>query len=174
MPSEAHEERVLILRALAHLIGCIESIGNSFPDGSRPDVLAIRRVHRTIFIGEAKASEGPGDRAAVARLRHYMLWARSSCHTTSGVFAVCAPDTGGEWLRSLTDLARECSLAYAEPSYSKLGERVVVAAIRWERDPVPSSLLRLGHARRTRQLPHLGYLSRQTARPWASPFTWSE
>lgn len=72
-PSERHERRVEILAGLAQLTGHHADLG-AWPDDTIPDVLRADLSRRRIYVGDAKASEYPGNRDTVARLSGYVAW----------------------------------------------------------------------------------------------------
>jgi hypothetical protein len=81
IPSRWHQERASTLECIGHLAG--HHVVATVPTGAlRPDVLLRRVDYRAVFIGEAKHSEPPTDRYAVARLRsspsHRSSWLRKS------------------------------------------------------------------------------------------------
>jgi len=108
-----HDARARFLTALAALLGCRWSIGESLPDELRPDVLRFSITRRLMFIADAMDTETPGCYATRARLRTYVPWLRA--HVTSGgsaVFAICfgRAREAGHWLRLIARLAGEAGL----------------------------------------------------------------
>ena len=69
-PSQLHESRAHTLAAMARLTGHVVEI-EALPDGGRPDVLLIRPGDRSVFIGDAKATETPGNTETALRLSRY-------------------------------------------------------------------------------------------------------
>jgi hypothetical protein len=104
-PSQLHEARVETLVTLATLSG-FESGPDVLPAGSRPDVLLLRAGDRAIFLGDAKATETPGNRETYERLAGYTDFLASWIGIgRPGVLAL-AVDSGDayRWLRTLRDL----------------------------------------------------------------------
>lgn len=87
----AHDSKAHFLDTLAALIGCKEGIGGALPDGRRPDVLRINRRRRILFLGDAKHTESPTDKATQARLLGYLRWLSAHVNTQQGlgIFAIC-------------------------------------------------------------------------------------
>src|SRR5262245_50058296 len=73
-PSEAHETRVEVLRALASLCGCHRALPLALHVD--PDVVRFDRAHRRVFVGDAKQTESPGNRETARRLAGYAVAAR--------------------------------------------------------------------------------------------------
>ena len=71
-PSHAHEERRQGLETIAMAAGY--RLEMRFPGGKRPDVLRLHTQGSSVFLGEAKHTEGPSDLHSVDRLRHYLDW----------------------------------------------------------------------------------------------------
>ena len=104
-PSQLHESRAHTLAAMARLTGHVVEI-EALPDGGRPDVLFVRPGDRSVFIGDAKATETPGNTETVLRLSRYARFlARYVDAGGPGVMAlvVAAHDRYG-WLRVLRDV----------------------------------------------------------------------
>lgn len=107
-PSLLHEARVETLETLATL-GGFEYGPNVLLDGSRPDVLRLRPSDGSLFVGDAKATETPGNTETYERLGRYIefiaTWTQRGC---GGIFtlAVDAPDAF-RWLRTVRALTRE-------------------------------------------------------------------
>lgn len=103
-PSLIHEERAETLAAMATLAGYTVAV-NALPDRSRPDVLRTRPSDRAIFLGDAKATETPGNQETRARLRRYLTFMRS--YVAAGGFGVVALIVSGRdaygWLRLLRE-----------------------------------------------------------------------
>lgn len=85
-PTRIHEDRKETLDALATLCGFTQDLSGRFPDGCRPDVLRLAVLRRSIFIGEAKATEAASSKEVAVRLLKYMAWLRTA--TPSSVFAL--------------------------------------------------------------------------------------
>jgi hypothetical protein len=105
MPSSVHEARALTLATMAKLTGHVVEI-DALPDGGRPDVLLVRPGDRSVFIGDAKAAETPGNADTALRLSRYAKFlARYVGAGGSGVMALAVPvgDRYG-WLRLLRDV----------------------------------------------------------------------
>ena len=90
-PSAAHEARAQTLSTMATLTGHVVEI-DALPEGGRPDVLLVRPGDRSIFIGDAKASETPGNADTARRLMQYTAFlARYVGAGGSGVVALAVP-----------------------------------------------------------------------------------
>src|SRR4026207_1728952 len=98
-PRADHEARCAVLDALALLAGF--STKSQFPR-FRPDVYRWRTSDGAWFIGETKASEGPGDLDAVGRLGRYVEVCRHCDASALFVLAVDARGTRG-WRRQLRE-----------------------------------------------------------------------
>ncbi len=72
VPSRAHEARRALLQTIAEAAGY--HLEMWLPDGRRPDVLRVHLDRPSVFLGEAKHTEGPWDVDSVDRLRHYLGW----------------------------------------------------------------------------------------------------
>lgn len=107
-PSHLHESRVETLETLATL-GGFEYGPNVLLDGSRPDVLRLRRSDSSLFIGDAKATETAGNSETYERLGRYVAfiatWTQRGCSS----FFTLAVDTLDEfrWLSTVRALAQE-------------------------------------------------------------------
>lgn len=106
-PSATHEDRASTLAAMATLAQyaiCIDAL----PDGSRPDVLQVRSRDYSIFVGDAKATETPGNVETALRLARYTNFlARYRSAGGSGVMALAvSPVDRYDWLRVLRDVCR--------------------------------------------------------------------
>jgi hypothetical protein len=117
-PGPVHEGRVRTLEALATLAGFLTAVPR-LPDGRTPDVVRISTSSRGLFLGEAKASEGPGDRDALARLARYVIWWQQAGHKGPALLVVCCDRLDSRrWVSALTALAAEVNdpaIAQAEP-----------------------------------------------------------
>lgn len=104
-PSAAHEARVDVLTTLATLAGHVNAI-DVLPDGSRPDVAMVRPGDRSLFLGDAKATETPGSSNTAVRLGQYTAFlGRYIAAGGTGVFALAVPPTERySWLRLLEDV----------------------------------------------------------------------
>lgn len=104
-PSDLHEYRAATLSTMATLTRhtCVV---DCLLGGERPDVLQLRPADGSLFIGDAKAAETPGNAETYERLCRYSsamtAWIRSG---RSGVLALVVgrQDAYG-WLRVLRDL----------------------------------------------------------------------
>lgn len=109
-PSAIHEYRTATLSTMATLAGYSTTMGG-LPDGTRPDVLQLRPDGRGVFVGDAKATETPGNLETFARLDHYAAFlagwvASGGC----GVLALAVPEVDAYgWLSRLRDLCLRAS-----------------------------------------------------------------
>ena len=114
----AHSYRVHFLDTLAALMGCQVILEGGFPNRRYPDVLRIDFSHSILFIGDAKNSESPSNRATQARLLEYLRWLSVyvARENTTGIFAICfgrEADTDG-WMQAVTLLGLEAGLSFAK------------------------------------------------------------
>lgn len=126
-PSDLHEARVEMIGTLATLCGYEEG-PDALPDGTRPDVLRVRQQDRSLFLGDAKATETAGNRETFERLSHYALvlgeWTRRGY---DGVLALAVDaDAAWGWLRTLRALVSSCSDLPASTRVDFLDERTAV------------------------------------------------
>lgn len=153
-PSAEHERRRAILDALAVLGGFATEA--RFPL-LRPDVHRRRRSDGAWFVGEAKASEGPGDSDAVGRLGRYVEVC-GACGATALIALAVAPQHVRRWQGWLDELLGGDQTVRASIS----GQSGLVWA--WY-SPADGQSARTGHSG------HLGLNGRQTSRPCWSAFT---
>lgn len=107
-PSAVHETRARTLAAMATLAGHVIEI-DALPNGGRPDVLLVRPGDCSVFIGDAKATETPGNTETAQRLMRYTAFLRRYVDAGgSGVVALAVPvgDLYG-WLRVLRDVCAQ-------------------------------------------------------------------
>jgi len=99
-------------------------------DGSRPDVLQLRQGDASLFIGDAKATETPGNSATLTRLMHYGDCLSGWLSTGNpGVFALAVQDAEASgWmgvLHQITQRSRAVSYAYGRIDRIEIGTAVV-------------------------------------------------
>lgn len=140
-PSALHEYRAATLATIATLTGHVQLVG-ALPDGSIPDVLRLRTTDGSLFVGDAKATETPGNAATLDRLDRYARalagWVRGD---GSGVLALAVADADAfSWLRVLRDLALRPSGGLRVRGHVDLLE--VGTAVVWQsfRNPRPQIL----------------------------------
>jgi hypothetical protein len=104
-PSELHEDRKATLGTLAILTGHVQIVG-SLPGGLLPDVLRLRPSDGSLFVGDAKATETPGNSATFGRLEQYAraLERWVDCHGGGVLALVVAAVDAYRWLGVLSDL----------------------------------------------------------------------
>jgi hypothetical protein len=110
IPGPLHEELVEILDTLAVLTGHTAEIVTALPDGARPDVFRVGVASRSMFLGDAKHSEAPTDRAAQARLERYIQWVCLHVRQGGGATVVigCASATQAHgWVDLLAELVHD-------------------------------------------------------------------
>jgi hypothetical protein len=112
---------VRTLESLAALVGFVTEIPG-LPDGRIPDVVRVRSRRRGLFLGEAKASEGPRDLEALTRLARYIAWWQQAGQHGSAILMVCC-DQGDMmgWAATLTALATDIGIP-TEASSKALGQ----------------------------------------------------
>jgi hypothetical protein len=130
-PSEIHERRAETLGTMARLSGYVVEI-DALVDGGRPDVLLVRPGDRSIFVGDAKATEIPGNAETTRRLSRYARFlARYVRSGGSGVFALVVPVRNGyEWRRVLRDVC--APLANSRPVDGRVDLIDPASAVVWQ------------------------------------------
>ncbi|WP_142256591.1 hypothetical protein [Mycobacterium colombiense] len=90
---------------MAMLSGYTTAIA-TLPDRSRPDVLQLRPTDRSLFIGDAKATETPGNKETFCRLGRYATFLEDWIGAGgSGIIALAVAGIDAfDWLRVLRDL----------------------------------------------------------------------
>ena len=162
-PSPAHESRQEFLLTIATLLGCTLGCGETFADGTRPDVLRYAPDGSRLVIGDAKATETPGILATQIRILHYLHWARA--HTTRGGQSIILISCGRaaeapHWRNTLRFLAHEASLPLAATGIEEFASNLLLI---W----ADSGLHYLSaHHRQAGASPSRDYLPRDTIRPW--------
>lgn len=167
MPSQAHEDRVDLLRALANLCGCTQT-RRRLPDGSEPDVL---HEGPYLFVGDAKATESPGTSASRARLARYFSWVaiEASMARAGTLLALCFGTESHErgWSEILVQLAAEHWLKVTAKGTERFpgGHYLAwVFVISGDRSWLT------GQRRRRGQSEQLMRVALQRTRPWAITF----
>lgn len=130
-PSALHEYRAATLDTMAVLSGYVHPF-DALPDGSRPDVLRLRPHDGSLFVGDAKVTETPGNAETFGRLSRYAGclagWVAAG---GSGALALLVPavDANG-WLHVLREFARRVSSGAPIPGHVDLIE--VGTAVVWQ------------------------------------------
>lgn len=129
-PSAVHEARVGLLSTMATLAGHVTRI-DVLPDGGRPDVAMVRPGDRSLFLGDAKATETPGSTGTARRLRHYTAFlGRYVGAGGTGVFALAVPTSERyAWLRLLEDV---CAVVQTGPIDGRLDVIDANCAVAWQ------------------------------------------
>lgn len=108
-PSDAHERRVETLRALADLSGFVQAVTLA---GLRPDLCRVDHRAR-LLVGDAKATETPGDTETRLRWGRYVRRARHSLgqgRFASVILMVCAGGHIAGWEEHLLAVAQTAPL----------------------------------------------------------------
>ncbi len=122
-----HEERLLTLSTLANLAGFSKRLSR-LPDGRIPDVLQIDFEGRSLFIGDAKDTETPGNAETSVRLIAYLRWLKlhvSRKQNSLAVFALCVGNAGHvlAWKNLLLYLCREVDLGPVSIQEKAIGQK---------------------------------------------------
>jgi hypothetical protein len=128
-PSPEHEERVGFLRGLAELIGCDRCLnGKRFLGEERPDVLAVDRSSKILFLGDAKATETPGNIATLARLTSYLRALSFTSDFDSVVVALCfgRSSEASAWNQNLKMVARESGITFRRSGHTQFQKGYVL------------------------------------------------
>ncbi len=132
---EKHDSLVTILDALAILSGIHERLPlDCLPDFSRPDVLRLDRRRNTVFVGDAKNTETPGNRATQVRLRSYLTWLVAFLRRGgSGIFALCFETEAlvSGWIDTVLMLASELSMGEPDRNVSSFPPNIIVVRFLW-------------------------------------------
>ena len=125
----SHENRRDELETFARHLGfhlCVR-----LPRGLIPDVALGHDTHDAVFLGDAKHTEGPDDRATRARLLRYLRWLASRHCEGEHVFAVAhGPSRDGAWSETIVGLADEAGLQPRRPWVRRLSPGTTVAVMR--------------------------------------------
>lgn len=122
-----HEARALTLSTLANLAGFSKRLAR-LPDGRIPDVLQIDIEGRSLFIGDAKDTETPGNAETSARLIAYLRWMKlhvSRKQNSLAVFALCVGNAGHvrAWMGLLLYLCHEVDLSPVSIQEKAFGQK---------------------------------------------------
>ena len=152
-PSAEHEERVRLLEAVAVLAGFTSSI--AFDPPLEPDVFRIDFARRSVFVGDAKATETTGCEATKARLTQYAHAARSWCAVGADAVLAIAhgqPHQAEGWRNMLQDVVAVAGLRVAAGATTYLDQGCLLA---WVYVPATSKPTRSGSST-TRGIVRLG------------------
>lgn len=129
-PSELHEYRVVMLDSLAVLTGHSASL-TGLLNGERPDVLRLNPDDGSVFVGDAKATETPGNAETLIRLNRYAKFVAEWIGSGGrGVLALAVADIDAYgWLAAFRDLGIEPSGGSRVPGHLDLIE--VGTAVVW-------------------------------------------
>ena len=127
--SVSHENRRDELETFARHLGfhlCV-----CLPPGLIPDVALGHETYNAVFLGDAKHTERPDDRATRARLLRYLCWLASCPCDTEHVFAVAhGPSRDGAWPETIVELGEEAGLRLHQPWVRRLSAGTTVAVVR--------------------------------------------
>ncbi len=126
-PSVAHEQRVDDLATLATLAGFTTDL--QLPWRLRPDVARVCAGHRSLFVGDAKATETPGCAATFARSRWYATALQTIVLVEYALVALAIDDTEDvrAWQRTLTAAFGGRNLACSGTSTAAIGGTFLVS-----------------------------------------------
>ena len=136
-----HDRRTDFLDTLAVLLGCRRYLGPILPDGLRPDVLRYGLDQDTLFIGDAKDTETPGNSATSSRLLGYLKWVAGHVQAGHGpgILAICFGRRlhAQAWMKTLALMAREVGLPATFIHWRALSTGLNVACIVSDRTTDP-------------------------------------
>ncbi len=124
-PTAGHEERRVALDAIAILSGFTVPGAGGFPDGGKPDVLRLTVDGRSLFIGDAKATETPGNSETLLRLHAYSRWAAGACAEGGAVVVMlCTPTVSSAygWRQTLKEAALMAGLLEVRAEVADLAD----------------------------------------------------
>lgn len=130
-PSELHEHRAASLATVATLTGHAQPLA-ALPDGTIPDVLRLHPTDGSLFLGEAKATETPGNAETCRRLDHYARFLAAWVEVRGSGILVLAVDEchAFDWARVLRDLGPRP--ARATRGHARVDLLEVGTAIVWQ------------------------------------------
>ena len=133
LKSAPHATRCGFLSDLATLAG-FHRRALQLPDGRIPDVLRFSEDARRLFLGDAKATETPGNSSTQARLYAYCrsIAAYLDAGGTEVVFAICFGNVSeiAGWMQTLELLCREANLQVATASHTTFAPRIHIVCFR--------------------------------------------
>lgn len=101
-PSHSHEVRRILLETMAGIAGYHLKL--RLQERRQPDVLRLHVGRESVFLGEAKHTEGPSNLGSVDRLRVYLDWLLPLCSPgTGGILAIAHPRGLGQPWRQRVD-----------------------------------------------------------------------
>lgn len=125
-----HESRVRLLEALADLVGCHQRLPSTLPDGARPDVLRVGHHVHFLFVGDAKHTETPGNKATAARLFTYLHWLLAFVARPGalGMLALCVSRTHSDrsWLTIGRALAADLGIKLSHCDFTALDPETAI------------------------------------------------
>lgn len=109
-----HSSGCALLHTMATLCGYVCILPRGFPDGSMPDVIHVNVERRGLFIGDAKASETPGNSETAVRLTRYVRWLAIHIQDRKAIgtfaLAVSSPKDSAGWAALLKGILHEAGL----------------------------------------------------------------
>lgn len=128
-PSVLHDHRVDVLGDLADLAGYTVAV--DLYDGLRPDLCRLHHSARALLIGDAKATEHPGDAATRARLNRYVHGAANWLSLGFNVsIVIChGPDLSGLWHQCIESVVTAAGHRVGLPQASALDPETAVTAV---------------------------------------------
>lgn len=113
----SHRARARLLSSLSFLAGCNATPWPPPPHNLRPDIIRAAANQRLLFLGDAKATEDPNDRAALGRFYKYFQWLAHwlSPGPRLALCMLCAATRSDahRWLAALTPIAADAGLKVA-------------------------------------------------------------
>lgn len=115
----------MALDAIAILSGFKVPGTGGLPDGCRPDVLRLTVDSKRLFIGDAKATETPGNSESFLRLHAYSRWAAGVCAGGGAVVVMlCTPTVSSAygWGQTLKEAAEMAGVPDVTVEVADLGD----------------------------------------------------
>lgn len=131
--SLSHERRRRDLETFGNHMGFHDPL--TLPGGLRPDVTLVDVDRPIIFIGDAKHSESPTNRAARARLSSYFTWIASLEAPWDAIIAIgCPLGQALEWEACLAALAGDVGIKAITTWIGTSGHETDLAVLSWRAD----------------------------------------
>lgn len=142
-PSDLHES----LRADLATVAILGGYPLEFPiEGELiPDVIRADRLGSSVFVGDAKATETPGNTATRSRLGAYARMVADWCHLGLSLrFAIAHPRASADWVGLLESLCREAGVPPLVARCDVLSECSTISWVRpWTRPKAPQESVRI-------------------------------